>query len=137
MLANSTFQTFGEWLLERAKDVPNLPLEEQLDKLLGLEMGAGITPIDSVQRTSPENPQTPGAKRGVDRDSSGTHSSKEFLQSAGEEPLLGLRTANKLSDEDDHASRLNDFNASSNTSIYSETKYTAGDGSDRDRKSVV
>ena len=93
MLANSTFRPFGEWLLERAKDVPNLPLEEQLDKLLGLEMGAGITPIDSVQRTSPENPQTPGAKRGVDRDSSGTHSSKEFLQSAGEEPLLGLRTA--------------------------------------------
>ena len=92
MLANSTFRPFGEWLLERAKDVPNLPLEEQLDKLLGLEIDAGITPIDSVQRTSPENPQTPGAKRGVDRDSSGTHSSKEFLQSAGEEPLLGLRT---------------------------------------------
>ena len=93
MLANNTFRPFGEWLLERAKDVPNLPLEEQLDKLLGLEMGAGITPIDSVQRPSPERPQTPGAKRGVDRDSSGTHSSKEFLQSAGEEPLLGLRTA--------------------------------------------
>ena len=37
MLANNTFQPFGEWLLERAKDVPNLPLEEQLDKLLGLE----------------------------------------------------------------------------------------------------
>ena len=37
MLANSTFRPFGEWLLERAKDVPNLPLEEQLDKLLGLE----------------------------------------------------------------------------------------------------
>jgi len=65
MLANSTFQLFGEWLLERAKDVPNLPLEEQLDKLLGLEIDAGIAPIDSVQR----------------------------LQSAGEEPLLGLRTA--------------------------------------------
>ena len=93
MLANSTFQPFGEWLLERAKDVPNLPLEEQLDKLLGLEIDAGITPIDSVQRLQPEHPQTPGAKRGVDRDSSGTHSSKEFLQSAGEEPLLGLRTA--------------------------------------------
>ena len=91
MLANSTFQPFGEWLLERTKDVPNLPLEEQLDKLLGLE--AGTTPIDSVQRLQPERPQTPGAKRGVDRDSSGTHSSKEFLQSAGEEPLLGLRTA--------------------------------------------
>ena len=91
MLANSTFQPFGEWLLERAKDVPNLPLEEQLDKLLGLE--AGTIPIDSIQRLQPERPQTPGAKRGVDRDSSGTHSSKEFLQSAGEEPLLGLRTA--------------------------------------------
>ena len=91
MLANSTFQLFGEWLLKRAKDVPNLPLEEQLDKLLGLE--AGTISIDSVQRLQPERPQTPGAKRGVDRDSSGTHSSKEFLQSAGEEPLLGLRTA--------------------------------------------
>ena len=45
MLANSTFRSFGEWLLERAKDVPNLPLEEQLDKLLGLE--AGTIPIDS------------------------------------------------------------------------------------------
>ena len=39
MLANSTFRPFGEWLLERAKDVPSLPLEEQLDKLLGLEAG--------------------------------------------------------------------------------------------------
>ena len=36
MLANSTFKEFGEWLLDRAKDVPNLPLEEQLDNLLGL-----------------------------------------------------------------------------------------------------
>ena len=93
MLANSTFQPFGEWLLERAKDVPNLPLEEQLDKLLGLEIDAGITPIDSVQRPSPERPQTPGAKRVFDRDSSGAHSGRELLQSAGEEPLLGLRTA--------------------------------------------
>ena len=50
MLANSTFQPFGEWLLERAKDVPNLSLEEQLDKLLGLEIDAGITPIDSSLR---------------------------------------------------------------------------------------
>ena len=91
MLANSTFQPFGEWLLERTKDVPNLPLEEQLDKLLGLE--AGTTPIDSVQRLQPERPLTPGAKRGVDRGSSGAHSGREFLQSAGEEPLLGLRTA--------------------------------------------
>ena len=53
MLSSSTFQPFGEWLLERARDVPNLPLEEQLDKLLGLEMSAGITPIDSVQRLQP------------------------------------------------------------------------------------
>ena len=36
MLANSGFKEFAEWLLERAKDVPNLPLEEQLDNLLGL-----------------------------------------------------------------------------------------------------
>ena len=91
MLANSTFRPFGEWLLERAKDVPNLPLEEQLDKLLGLE--AGTIPINSVQRLQPERPQTPGAKRGVDRDSSGAHSGRELLQSAGEEPLLELRTA--------------------------------------------
>ena len=39
------------------------------------------------------------------------------------------RYPHKLSDEDDHASRLNGFNsASSNTSIYSETKNFAGDG---------
>lgn len=75
MLANSTFQLFGEWLLERAKDVPNLPLEEQLDKLLGLE--AGTTPIDSVQQLQPERPQTPGAKRGVDRDGSSAYSNEE------------------------------------------------------------
>ena len=97
MLANSTFRPFGEWLLERAKDVPNLPLEEQLDKLLGLEIDAGITPIDSVQRTSPENPQTPGAKRGVDRDSSGAHSSRELLQSADEEPSLNSLAAHYFS----------------------------------------
>ena len=36
MLANSVFKEFAEWLLERAKDVQNLPLEEQLDNLLGL-----------------------------------------------------------------------------------------------------
>ena len=77
MLANSTFQPFGEWLLERAKDVPNLPLEEQLDKLLGLEIDAGITPINSVQRLQPERPQTPGAKRGVDRGGSGAYSNEE------------------------------------------------------------
>ena len=76
MLANSTFQPFGEWLLERAKDVPNLPLEEQLDGLLGLE--AGVIPVDSVQRLQPERPQTPGAKRGFDRDDSGAYSNEEF-----------------------------------------------------------
>lgn len=39
------------------------------------------------------------------------------------------RCPHKLSEEDDHASRLNGFNsASSNTSIYSETKNFAGDG---------
>lgn len=91
MLANSTFQLFGEWLLERAKDVPNLPLEEQLDKLLGLEIDAGITPIDSVQRPSPERPQTPGAKRGVDRDGSGAYSN--------EEPSLNSLTAHYFSPE--------------------------------------
>ncbi len=99
MLANSTFQPFGEWLLERAKDVPNLPLEEQLDKLLGLEIDAGITPIDSVQRTSPERPQTPGAKRGVDRDSSSAHSGRELLQSADEEPSLNSLAAHYFSPE--------------------------------------
>lgn len=99
MLANSTFQPFGEWLLERAKDVPNLPLEEQLDKLLGLEIDAGITPIDSVQRPSPERPQTPGAKRGVDRDSSGAHSGRELLQSADEEPSLNSLAAHYFSPE--------------------------------------
>lgn len=40
MLANSTFKEFGEWLLDRAKDVPNLPLEEQLDNLLGLTINS-------------------------------------------------------------------------------------------------
>lgn len=34
MLANSTFEPFANWLLERAKDVPNETLEEQLDDLL-------------------------------------------------------------------------------------------------------
>ena len=97
MLANSTFQPFGEWLLERAKDVPNLPLEEQLDKLLGLE--AGAIPVDSVQRLQPERPQTPGAKRGVDRDGSGAYSGKKLLQSAGEEPSLTSLAAHYFSPE--------------------------------------
>ena len=45
----------------------------------------------------PERPQTPGAKRGVDRGSSGAHSSKEFLQSAGEEPSLNSLAAHYFS----------------------------------------
>ena len=40
LLTNSTFKEFGEWLLDRAKDVPNLPLEEQLDNLLGLTINS-------------------------------------------------------------------------------------------------
>ena len=40
MLANSTFKEFGEWLLDCTKDVPNLPLEEQLDNLLGLTINS-------------------------------------------------------------------------------------------------
>ena len=86
MLANSTFQPFGEWLLERAKDVPNLPLEEQLDKLLGLE--AGTIPIDSSFRAGRLGTLGLQSLYGVDRDSSGTHSGRELLQSADEEPSL-------------------------------------------------
>ena len=70
MLANSTFQLFGEWLLERAKDVPNLPLEEQLDKLLGLEMGAGITPIDSSLRAGHQRTLGLQSLYGVDQSNS-------------------------------------------------------------------
>ena len=39
------------------------------------------------------------------------------------------RYPHQLSEEDDHANRLNAFSSSSNTSIYSETKNFAGDGS--------
>mgnify|MGYP000040393289 FL=1 len=38
MLTNSVFMPFAEWLLEQAKNISNLPLEEQIDQLLGLEM---------------------------------------------------------------------------------------------------
>ena len=86
MLASSTFRPFGEWLLERAKDVPNLPLEEQLDKLLGLE--AGTIPIDSSFRAGRLGTLGLQSLYGVDRDSSGTHSGRELLQSADEEPSL-------------------------------------------------
>ena len=49
MLANSAFKEFAEWLLERAKDVPNLPLEEQLDNLLGLTNDeSGDLPANSL-----------------------------------------------------------------------------------------
>ena len=49
MLANSVFKEFAEWLLERAKDVPNLPLEEQLDNLLGLtDDESGDLPVNSL-----------------------------------------------------------------------------------------
>lgn len=58
MLANSVFKEFAEWLLERAKDVPNLPLEEQLDNLLGLTNDeSGDLPVNSLANFyfSPEN----------------------------------------------------------------------------------
>lgn len=49
MLANGVFKEFAEWLLERAKDVPNLPLEEQLDNLLGLTNDeSGDLPVNSL-----------------------------------------------------------------------------------------
>ena len=64
----------------------------------------------------------------------GSSSSSNQVRYAAADGQINYQEADKmyphkLSDEDDHASRLNDFNASSNTSIYSETKYTAGDGS--------
>ena len=70
MLVNSTFQPFGEWLLERAKDVPNLPLEEQLDKLLGLEIDAGITLIDSSLRAGRQKTLGLQSLYGVDQSNS-------------------------------------------------------------------
>lgn len=63
MLANSTFEPLANWLLERAKDVPNETLEEQLDALLGT---AENLSGDSVQRLQPERPEAHGVKRGVD-----------------------------------------------------------------------
>ena len=97
MLASSTFQPFGEWLLERAKDVPNLPLEEQLDKLLGLE--AGATPIDSSFRAGRLRTLGLQSLYGVDRGSSGAHFGKELLQSAGEEPSPAPLAAHYFSPE--------------------------------------
>ena len=86
MLANSTFQPFGEWLLERAKDVPNLPLEEQLDKLLGLEIDAGITPIDSSLRAGRQRTLGLQSLHGVDQsNSSSACSDKSSLPPTNED----------------------------------------------------
>lgn len=95
MLANSTFQPFGEWLLERAKDVPNLPLEEQLDKLLGLE--AGTISIDSSFRAGRLRTLGLQSLYRVDRDSSGAHSGRELLQSADEGSSLNSLAAHYFS----------------------------------------
>ena len=86
MLANSTFRPFGEWLLERAKDVPNLPLEEQLDKLLGLEIDAGITPIDSSLRAGRQRTLGLQSLYGVDQsNSSSACSDKSTLPPTNED----------------------------------------------------
>ena len=86
MLANSTFQPFGEWLLERAKDVPNLPLEELLDKLLGLEIDAGITPIDSSLRAGRQRTLGLQSLHGVDQsNSSSACSDKSSLPPTNED----------------------------------------------------
>ena len=86
ILANSTFQLFGEWLLERAKDVPNLPLEEQLDKLLGLEIDAGITLIDSSLRAGRQRTLGLQSLYGVDQsNSSSACSDKSSLPPTNED----------------------------------------------------
>ncbi len=86
MLANSTFQPFGEWLLERAKDVPSLPLEEQLDKLLGLEIDAGITLIDSSLRAGRQRTLGLQSLHGVDQsNSSSACSDKSSLPPTNED----------------------------------------------------
>ena len=86
MLANSTFRAFGEWLLERAKDVPNLPLEEQLDKLLGLEIDAGITLIDSSLRAGRQRTLGLQSLYGVDQsNSSSAYSDKSSLPPTNED----------------------------------------------------
>ena len=91
MLANSTFQPFGEWLLERAKDVPNLPLEEQLDKLLGLEIDAGITPIDSSLRAGRLKTLGLQSLYGVDQsDSSSACSDKSSLPPTNEDARAAI-----------------------------------------------
>ncbi|UTC74618.1 VWA domain-containing protein [Treponema sp. OMZ 792] len=59
-------------------------------------------------------------------------SSNQARYAAGSQPNYqeeDKRYPHQLSEEDDHASRLNAFNSASNTSIYSENKNFAGDGS--------
>ena len=86
MLASSTFRPFGEWLLERAKDVPNLPLEEQLDKLLGLEIDAGIALIDSSLRAGRQRTLGLQSLYGVDQSNpSSAYSDKSSLPPTNED----------------------------------------------------
>ncbi|UTC67133.1 MULTISPECIES: vWA domain-containing protein [unclassified Treponema] len=66
------------------------------------------------------------------RRSSSSYSNQVRYAGAGSQPNYqeeDKRYPHKLSEEDDHASRLNAFNSASNTSIYSENKNFAGDGS--------
>ena len=99
MLANSTFQPFGEWLLERAKDVPNLPLEEQLDGLLGLEIDAGITPIDSSLRAGRQRTLGLQSLYGVDQSNpSSAYSDKSSLPPTNEDVRAAI--AVRSSEED-------------------------------------
>mgnify|MGYP000934063995 CR=1 FL=1 len=98
MLASSTFQPFGEWLLERAKDVPNLPLEEQLDKLLGLEIDAGITLIDSSLRAGRQRTLGLQSLYGVDQsNSSSACSDKSSLPPTNEDTraMVAVRSPSK------------------------------------------
>ena len=100
MLANSTFQPFGEWLLERAKDVPNLPLEEQLDGLLGLEIDAGITPIDSSLRAGRQRTLGLQSLYGVDQsNSSSACSDKNTLPPTNEDTraIVAVRSSEESS----------------------------------------
>ena len=110
MLTSSTFRPFGEWLLERAKDVPNLPLEEQLDKLLGLEMGAGIAPIDSSLRAGRQKTLGLQSLYGVDQSnpSSACSDKSSFneaaramvaVRSSGEDSSLNSLAAHYFSPE--------------------------------------
>jgi DNA helicase II / ATP-dependent DNA helicase PcrA len=100
MLASSTFRPFSEWLLERAKDVPNLPLEEQLDKLLGLEIDAGIAPIDSSLRAGRQRTLGLQSLYGVDQsNSSSACSDKSSLPPTNEDTraMVAVRSAEESS----------------------------------------